>query len=141
MPKLIRPIAICLFRDGQRLLVSEGYDPVKQRYFFRPLGGGIEFGESSQAAIVREIREETGHEIHQIQLLGVLENRFVFDGKPGHEIVFVYDAEFVDRTLYQQGCIAWAEQGEQSAIAYWKTLEEIQQQQICLVPEEILAWL
>ncbi|MGI0491666.1 NUDIX hydrolase [Alkalinema pantanalense CENA528] len=141
----IRPIAICLFRNGQRILVSEGFDPVKQRYFCRPLGGGIEFGESSQEAIAREILEETGQAIRNIQLLGVLENRFLYNGQLGHEIVFVYDAEFVDRTLYEQGEVAWCEHDGQetseTAIARWKTLVEMQQQHIQLVPEELQQWL
>ncbi|OUC16181.1 MAG: hypothetical protein B0A82_03260 [Alkalinema sp. CACIAM 70d] len=141
----IRPIAICLFRDGQRILVSEGFDPVKQSHFCRPLGGGIEFGESSEAAIAREILEETGQAIQNIQLLGVLENRFVYNGKPGHEIVFVYDAEFVDRALYEQGEVAWCEhEGQETgetAIARWSSLEELQGSQRQLVPEALTQWL
>ena len=37
----IRPIAICLFRNANRILVSEGFDTIKQDYYYRPLGGGI----------------------------------------------------------------------------------------------------
>lgn len=32
----------------------------------------------------------------------VLENLFTFDGEPGHEIVFVYEAEFVNESRYLQ---------------------------------------
>ena len=38
----IRPLAICVFRNRGRILVNESHDPVKDEYFFRPLGGGIE---------------------------------------------------------------------------------------------------
>ena len=41
----IRPLAICVFLNNNRILVAEGYDPIKQQTFYRPLGGGIEFGE------------------------------------------------------------------------------------------------
>lgn len=34
----IRPIAICVFRRDNRILVGEGYDPVKKESFYRPLG-------------------------------------------------------------------------------------------------------
>ena len=51
----IRPTSICLFRNGAKILVSECFDSEKQDYFCRPLGGGIEFGESSQEAMLREI--------------------------------------------------------------------------------------
>jgi hypothetical protein len=35
----IRPLAICIFRDGDRILVGLGFDPTKQEQFYRPLGG------------------------------------------------------------------------------------------------------
>lgn len=96
----IRPIAVCLFRNNNRILVHEGFDSVKQDYYYRPLGGGIEYGEASGDAVAREIREELGAEIENIRLLGVVENIFVYQGEQGHEIVFVFDAEFVDKSLY-----------------------------------------
>ncbi|MCA9941424.1 MAG: NUDIX domain-containing protein, partial [Anaerolineales bacterium] len=58
----IRPLVICLFRHKNHILVMEGYDPVKQQTFYRPLGGGIEFGEHSAIALRRELREELGAE-------------------------------------------------------------------------------
>lgn len=97
----IRPIAVCLFHNKNRILVSEGFDTIKQDYYYRPLGGGIEYGESSRTAVLREIREELGVEVENLNLLGVLENIFVYEGRQGHEIVFVFDAEFVDKSLYE----------------------------------------
>jgi len=58
----IRPLAICIFRNNDRILVGEGYDPVKRETFYRPLGGGIEFGERAEETIRREVREEIGAE-------------------------------------------------------------------------------
>ena len=49
----IRPIVICVFSFNGRVLIAEGYDPTKRQIFYRPLGGGIEFGELSQDALVR----------------------------------------------------------------------------------------
>lgn len=97
----IRPIVICLFHNGNRILVSEGFDAIKQDYYYRPLGGGIEYGESSREAIVREIQEELGVEIENLKLLDVLENIFIYEGQKGHEIVFVFDAEFTEKSLYE----------------------------------------
>jgi len=97
----IRPIAICLFRNGNRILVSEVFDTIKQDYYYRPLGGGIEYGESSREAVLREIQEELGVEVNNLQLIGVLENIFIYEGQQGHEIVFVFDAEFTDKSLYK----------------------------------------
>ena len=127
MPNQIRPLAICLFRDGDRILVGEGNDPVKRETFYRPLGGGIEFGERAEDALRREIREEIGAEIESPVYLCTLENIFTFNGEAGHEIVMVFDARFADEALYAQEAIAGTEfDGTQNFPfkALWKKLDE-----------------
>jgi len=109
MSNQIRPLAICIFRDGDRILVGEGYDPVKRETFYRPLGGGIEFGERAEDALRREVREEIGAEIESLQYLFTLENIFTFNGEAGHEIVMVFDARFADDGLYAQKSIKGTE--------------------------------
>lgn len=98
----IRTIALCVFRRGSRILVGRALDDVEQQCFMRPLGGEVKFGELAVDALTREIREELGLEIHEITRLGVLENVFTYRGKPGHEIVFVFDAQFVDERVYDE---------------------------------------
>jgi ADP-ribose pyrophosphatase YjhB (NUDIX family) len=97
----IRPIALCVFRHHGRILVACLRDPQKNEDFYRPLGGGVKFNESADEAVLREMREELGCEIEAIRLLGVLENRFTYNGKAGHEILFIYDAKFKDRSFYK----------------------------------------
>lgn len=135
----IRPIAVCLFRNDNRILVSEGFDSVKQDYYYRPLGGGIEYGETSRDAVVREIREELGAEIENVRLLGVVENIFVYQGEQGHEIVFVFDAEFIDKSLYELEEIDGYEQEATVRFkAKWHSLSEKNGR---LVPESIVELL
>ena len=139
----IRSIVICLFRSDSRILVSEGYDSVKGDHFARPLGGGVEFGEHSSDAIAREIREELGVEIESPKLIGVLENIFTYNGEQGHEIVFVYDAEFRDKDLYERAELPYHEEGVDRAMtAHWSSPDELSQNNIRLVPEELseLLW-
>ncbi len=134
----IRPIAICLFRDGNRILVSEGFDKVKQEYFYRPLGGWIEYGESSQTAVLREIQEELGVEAENLRLVGVLENIFIYDGEQGHEIVFIHDGEFTDKSLYELDEIDGYEQEANVRFkAKWLSLDEIINSNARLVPENL----
>src|SRR5512136_2231315 len=92
----IRPIAICVFRDGERMLVAEYRDRWHQGPYYRPLGGGIEFGERMQDCIVREIREEIGAEIEGLRYLGLIENIYSEGGKLAHQIVFIFEARFSD---------------------------------------------
>ena len=138
----IRPIAVCLFRHANRILVSEGFDKIKQDYYYRPLGGGIEYGETSRDAIAREIREELGAEIENIRLLGVVENIFVYQGEQGHEIVFVFDAEFVDKSLYQLDEIdGYEQEAEIKFKAKWYSLGTTGNGDGRLVPERLAEWL
>jgi 8-oxo-dGTP pyrophosphatase MutT (NUDIX family) len=102
MSNQIRPLAICIFRDGDRILVGEGYDPVKRETFYRPLGGGIEFGERAEETVRREVREEIDAQAESLQYLFTLENIFTFNGAAGHEIVMVFDGRLVNEDLYLQ---------------------------------------
>jgi 8-oxo-dGTP pyrophosphatase MutT (NUDIX family) len=122
MPTL-RAIAICLFRHNGRILVGEGVDHVKNEVFYRPLGGSIEFGEYSKETIHREIMEEIGTTVKDLNYLGLLENIFTYEGHKGHEIVLVYDGSFIDETLYKEEVIEGDELGWPFR-AYWKKLSE-----------------
>jgi ADP-ribose pyrophosphatase YjhB (NUDIX family) len=126
-PSHIRPLAVCVFRHrqrGNRILVEEGRDRVKRQRFFRPLGGGIEFGEPARTAVEREIREELAAAITNVRLLGVLENIFTFEGTPGHEIVFVFEADFADLSLYDRPAIVHQEALDKRIRAVWKPLTD-----------------
>ena len=94
IPNVTRPCAFVFLRSHSRLLVSEMIDEAEGT-FYRPPGGGIEFGEHSREAAVRELREEFDFELPtgELRLLGVIENSFEFRGAPHHEICFVYEAD------------------------------------------------
>ena len=101
----IRPIALAVPRRGDDLLVFEYHDPTKGRTFYRPLGGGIEFGETAEAAVRRELHEELGVDLLAVRRLGVLENIFHAFGGDGHEIAFIFDCQLADRTLYERDLV------------------------------------
>jgi 8-oxo-dGTP pyrophosphatase MutT (NUDIX family) len=125
-PGQIRPLVISVFSHQGAILAAESFDPAKKEVFYRPIGGGIHFGEYSREALVREVREEFSAEITRVRYLGVLENVFTYNGQPGHEIVQVYDAEFVDQSLYQQPWLTGREDNGLSFKAIWKPLADFQ---------------
>jgi len=107
--------------------------------FYRPLGGGIEFGEHSAEAMAREILEELGLACEPLGLVGVLENRFVHYGNPGHEIVFVHRARFVDPTAYK-GDIPFVE-SQFTSHARWLPLADFLSGQRKLFPDGLVELL
>ncbi len=137
----IRAIAICIFRNGNRILVGDAYDPTKDEVFYRPPGGRIEFGEPSVVALRREMKEELGVEISEPRLLGVLENLFTFDGEPGHEVVFVYDAKLHDTTLYESERWTGTESDGSKFNAIWLDLDSIGPETPPVYPDGLLEML
>ncbi|GAA4120572.1 hypothetical protein GCM10022415_22420 [Knoellia locipacati] len=77
--------------DGTRHAVA-GFGPTLENPlgFHRLVGGGVEPGETARDAAIREVHEELGAGLVDVELLGVLENIFELDGEPGHEVVFVH---------------------------------------------------
>jgi ADP-ribose pyrophosphatase YjhB (NUDIX family) len=102
----IRPISLLLVKNqNDCLLVFKAEDTHKKETFYRFLGGGIEFGERSDETLKREIKEEINAEIKNLHLLTILENVFTHDGLDMHELVFVYEADFVDKDFYNKESI------------------------------------
>ena len=98
--KHVRAIALGIFRHGDSIFVTKGYDPVKNQVFYRPLGGTIEYGERGADTVARELKEEIGAEVRDVRYLGTSENIFVYAGETGHEIVLLYEGRFADPAWY-----------------------------------------
>lgn len=141
--KRIRPLAICTFRSRDRILVMEGFDSIKKEYFYRPLGGRIEFGEHSADTICRELMEEINVEVdwQSLKYLGTLENIFTFNGEPGHEIVLIYDGILKETNLYNQTVIVGTEVDGEEFRAFWKNISEFGEGKEILYPTGLLEML
>ncbi len=136
----IRPIAICVCRDGDRILAAEFYDSKKDQTFYRPLGGTIEFGEHGEDTVRREFREEIGAHLLEVHYVGMLENIFTYEGQRGHEIVLVYDGRLSDNSLYEKDFLLGDELGHQFK-AVWKRLDEFAPGRPPVYPDGLLALL
>jgi 8-oxo-dGTP pyrophosphatase MutT (NUDIX family) len=139
----IRPLAICVFRHQGRILVNQGYDSVKDQYFYRPLGGGIEFGETSMDTVCRELMEELNVEIERESLfyLGTVENIFTFNGIPFHEIILIYDGVLKKPGLYDQSVIVGNEANGEEIRAEWKSIADFGDGKSILYPTGLLEML
>jgi ADP-ribose pyrophosphatase YjhB (NUDIX family) len=86
----IRTVAVALLvRDGWVLAEEYAATPAHDRFLRLP-GGGVEFGETADAAVRREVAEELDAVVEDARLVTVSENIFPGGRAPGHEIVFVF---------------------------------------------------
>lgn len=139
-PGEIRVLALGIIRDGKRIFISQGYDPIKQQTFYRAMGGGVDFGETSHEALQREFQEEIQAELKNIRYLGCLENLFTFNGRQGHEILQVYECDFVESKFYQLEQIVFAER-KRKKTALWIEISRFKSGELLLVPEQFLNYL
>jgi 8-oxo-dGTP pyrophosphatase MutT (NUDIX family) len=136
----IRVVVLGIIRDGDRIFVSKGYDPVKETTFYRAMGGGVDFGETSLIALEREFQEEIQAELKNIRYIGCLENIFTFNGKPGHEILQLYECDFVDPKFYELETIDFSE-GKRQKTAVWVDINNFKSGEYRLVPEQFMNYL
>jgi len=121
-----RVVALALIRrPGTRvILVSNSRDEVAGVRFQRPFGGGVEFGERGDEALRRELVEELGVELAEARLVGAVENLFVFEGQPGHEILLLYETGFADASLYEKDRFEGVEAEPKTGV--WRDLDDPQ---------------
>ena len=136
--KEIRPIALGLDIKNNKLLVSEGFDKVKNETFYRCLGGGIEFLEKSEEALKREFLEEINVDITVKDFLGISENIFTYQGKKAHELILFYSIEISDEN-YQEEYKVIDDHGE--TIAKWIDIDEFKNKNKILYPEEVFKYI
>ena len=141
MAKRIRPIALGLIEHKGHIFVSQGKDPKTKQSYCRFLGGGIDFGETSQAALTREFMEEIQAELTEIEYLTCLDNIFTFNGKHKHELIQLFRARFADDSFYQLDEKFPLVEGRRTTQAIWLATPRVLTGECRLVPESCLEFL
>ena len=137
----IRNIVICLIQRGDQIFVAEGRDEVKNETFYRPLGGGIEFGELAEVAAIREFKEEMGTDIEVLSYLHTFENIFTFNGSRGHQIVMLLEARFKDMSIYKIDETTFTEDDNTVHVAKWINKKMFISREKILYPEGLAEYL
>jgi ADP-ribose pyrophosphatase YjhB (NUDIX family) len=140
-PQHIRPIAIGLLRREDALLVMRVADASGQLAGLCPPGGGIEFGETAEAALIREFREEFDAAVEITGPPAIFENRYLFNGRPGHEIVFAFPISSPALATKITGRYVVSEDNGSRAAAEWISIDRLRDGEFDLFPPGLLAHL
>lgn len=136
--KEIRPVVLGIAIKNGKILVSEGYDKVKKQTFYRCLGGGIEFLETSQEALKREYKEELGIDIIVEDFCGISENIFTYQGKNAHELILFYNIKIQDKDVREKYHII---DDNWESDAYWIDVNEFKNNKKIIYPEQIFKYI
>ncbi|MGF3522524.1 MAG: NUDIX hydrolase [Candidatus Bathyarchaeia archaeon] len=81
-------VGIVILKDGKLLLAKRGNEPAKGKWSIP--GGVVELGESLEAAVAREAKEETGLEVETPRLIDVVDQMDVDEsGRVKYHFVIV----------------------------------------------------
>ncbi|WP_035656011.1 NUDIX domain-containing protein [Bradyrhizobium sp. STM 3809] len=121
----IRVTALGLHWRAGCLLAAEVRDDAGRLMGVRPLGGGVEFGERWQDALLREFQEELGVAITLRGEPLILENIYRHADMVGHEIVFVVDIDVEGDPFADRDSIAFHEDSGMACHARWFDLADL----------------
>ncbi|MEO0469555.1 MAG: NUDIX domain-containing protein [Bacteroidota bacterium] len=135
----IQPVALCVFRRDDTILVKEQYDPVRKETYFQPIGGKLRHGEYSWESIRRAIKTEFGEEIRNLSFIGPMEEVSPPGKANGHEIVFMFEGEFSNQHPYLKKQLP--DQGKSGNAAVWMPLQQFRRKKMRLYPKGLLDFL
>lgn len=110
--------ALCVDVAGRVLLCRMAPSIVAGEVWTLP-GGGLQFGESPETAVLRELDEETGQGGEVVRLVEVTDRLLRLESRPGtvHAIRIVYEVRVTGGSLREEA------EGTTDACS-WLTLEE-----------------
>jgi len=121
----IRFKALGLHWRDDRLLAAEVLDDSGVVKGVRPLGGSVEFGETAEAAVIREFREELGVTVQVIGPPVFMENIYTHEGSIGHEIVAIFNVKFPEAAFVGETRIEFHEDNGTTCFAEWHALDTL----------------
>lgn len=134
----IRFRAAAVFLVENHILAHEVSNMDDGRKRFIPPGGGIHYGETSLAAVMREVWEELGWEIDDAESLGAFESVHSINGIKEHEVSFVYRAAVPTSGAGQDLAAGIREAGDPGKVFRWVALSLLNQPTSLLYPHGLL---
>jgi 8-oxo-dGTP pyrophosphatase MutT (NUDIX family) len=91
----------------------------------RPLGGTVAFGETAEAAVIREFEEELGIAVRTSGPPMFVENIYTHEGHTGHEVLAIFKVVFPDGAFADQTRITFREDSGTECHAGWFPLDQL----------------
>lgn len=135
---MIRLKTLAWIENKGALFVVRNLDKVKGNHYYRPIGGSVNFGERALDALMREVQEELGTSITITGEPLIVENIFTCDGKPGHEIDYLYPSRFDNPAFYERRTFRLVEETGEAFDATWIEISDCLNGHFRLVPEGLL---
>ena len=118
----VRACGIC--RDDKKILLVRHQQIAGQYNLWSPPGGGVAYGETVQACLVREFKEETGLTVRPGRFLFVSE----FIQEPLHALELFFEVHPVEGELVKGSDPELAAEKQLIQAVAWKTLAELRQE-------------
>jgi len=139
MSSEVRFVALGAVQREDALLVFEGEAPETGTPYYRLLGGGVEFGEHSREAVVREFDEELGVEFADPTPVGMFERVFTHGGEQGHEVWRVYEGHIVEDWPYDRDSFTFVEpEFGTEHLARWMPVDRLRDEETTFYVPEVL---
>jgi len=117
-------VGAIVIKEGKILLHKSKDDD-----FYAFPGGRVKVGESSLEALKREFEEEIGEQIVVKDFAGMVENFFEYNQKKYHELMLVFNVDFVNKELYDVSKIKGLEENGKIEFV-WKNINEFEKMDI-----------
>lgn len=137
----ILPVALCIFRYQHSLLVREVVSGDGEQPMYSLPGGIVVFGEYSWETVRREMRDTFAQEIKNLMFLGPTEQVVQQADGASHEIIFMFEAEFVNREVYRHAELAGKTPKGEIYRTTWQPISLFKRKRARLYPEGLLEML
>jgi len=135
--KRIRTKVIGIAKHNEKILMCEVLDDKCSLKGWCPLGGEVNFGETVEAALKREIYEELGCDITIVGPSIVCENLFDHEEAKGHEIVFAFPIKLNNEELYAKNRFQISEDKGSLHWVEWVPVQKFESSQAIFFPPEL----